>query len=168
MIHYLRIHRAICALLNTDHWPIPIPHPLPSKALSLFPRVHSLLWFILPSLYPPFLLLFLLLPIFLLLMFHRWVNHMIFLLYGIWELGGSVGEERDKERRGSQKGEWSMRLWTLRNKLRASEGRWVGEWDRLVIRRACIAWCTGCYMQLMNHRTLHQKPGMYCMVTNII
>ena len=25
------------------------------------------------------------------------------------------------------------RLWTLRNKLRASEGRELGEWDRLVI-----------------------------------
>ena len=25
------------------------------------------------------------------------------------------------------------RLWTLRNKLRASEGRGVGEWDRLVM-----------------------------------
>ena len=25
------------------------------------------------------------------------------------------------------------RLWTMRNKLRASEGRGVGEWDRLVI-----------------------------------
>ena len=25
------------------------------------------------------------------------------------------------------------RLWTLRNKLRASEGRVVGEWDRLVM-----------------------------------
>ena len=25
------------------------------------------------------------------------------------------------------------RLWTLRNKLRASEGRWVGDWDRLVM-----------------------------------
>ena len=25
------------------------------------------------------------------------------------------------------------RLWTLRNKLRASEGRGMGEWDRLVM-----------------------------------
>ena len=25
------------------------------------------------------------------------------------------------------------RLWTLRNKLRASEGRSMGEWDRLVV-----------------------------------
>ena len=25
------------------------------------------------------------------------------------------------------------RLWTMRNKLRASEGRGVGEWDRLVM-----------------------------------
>ena len=34
-------------------------------------------------------------------------------------------------------------LWTLRNKLRASEGRWVGEWDRLGMR---------------------SKEGTYCMV----
>ena len=35
------------------------------------------------------------------------------------------------------------RLWTLRNKLRASEGRGVGEWDRLV---------------------MGNKEGTYCMV----
>ena len=35
------------------------------------------------------------------------------------------------------------RLWPLRNKLRASEGRGVGEWDRLV---------------------LGGKEGTYCMV----
>ena len=47
-------------------------------------------------------------------------------------------------------------------------GEGLGEWDRpVVVRRARIAWCPGCYTQLMNHRTLHQKPGMYCMVTNI-
>ena len=44
-------------------------------------------------------------------------------------------------------------LWTLRNNLRASEGRGGGEWDRLVMgsKEGCIAWCTGCYTQLMNH-----------------
>ena len=31
--------------------------------------------------------------------------HMISLIYGIKELGRSVGEERDKQRRGNQKGE---------------------------------------------------------------
>ena len=36
-----------------------------------------------------------------------------------------------------------MRLWTLGNKLRTSEGTGVGEWDRLVM---------GC------------KEGTYCMV----
>ena len=48
--------------------------------------------------------------------------------------------------------------------------RGVGEWDRLVMGSKEVhgAWCTGCYMQLMNHGTLHKKPGMYCMVTNII
>ena len=35
-------------------------------------------------------------------------------------------------------------------------------------RRARIAWCAGCYTQGMNHGTLHQKLGMYCMVTNIM
>ena len=61
-------------------------------------------------------------------------------------------------------------LWTLGNKLRVSEGRGVGDglaqwW---VLRRGRIAWCTGCYTQVMNHGTLHQKLGMYCMVTNIV
>ena len=35
------------------------------------------------------------------------------------------------------------RLWTMRNKLRTSEGRGVGEWDRPV---------------------MGSKEGMYCMV----
>ena len=80
MIHCLRITpvlHAIRALLTTHHWPNPIPTPLLFEALSLFPRVHSLSWFIPPSVYrPPFLLPFLLLPIFLLLMFmfHKWVK----------------------------------------------------------------------------------------------
>ena len=33
------------------------------------------------------------------------------------------------------------RLWTLRNKLRASEGRGVGEWDRLVMGRREVMYC---------------------------
>ena len=61
------------------------------------------------------------------------------------------------------------RLWTLGNKLRASEGRGVGDWNRLVmgIKEGTIAWCTGCYTQIMNHGTLHQKLRICCMVTNI-
>ena len=46
--------------------------PLPSEALSFFPRVLSLSCFIPPSDYPPLLYTFLPLPMFLLLMFHRW------------------------------------------------------------------------------------------------
>ena len=48
------------------------PTLLPSEALSLFLIVHSLSCFIPPSDYPPFLYPFLPLPIFLVLMFHRW------------------------------------------------------------------------------------------------
>ena len=61
------------------------------------------------------------------------------------------------------------RLWTLGNKLRASEGRGLGDGDRPVmgIKRTHIAWCTGCYTQTLNPGTLHQKLRMYCMVTNI-
>ena len=61
------------------------------------------------------------------------------------------------------------RLWTLGNKMRASEGRGVGDWDRLVmgIKEGTFASNTGCYTQIMNHATLHQKLGMYFMVTNI-
>ena len=59
------------------------------------------------------------------------------------------------------------RLWTLGNKLRASEGREVGEWDRLVMgSKEGTYWSTGCYMQTMNHGTLHQKLRIYCLVTN--
>ena len=61
------------------------------------------------------------------------------------------------------------RLWTLGNRLRASEGR-GGDWDRPVmgIKEGTYCMCTGCYTQVMNHGTLHQKLGLYCMVTNII
>ena len=46
-------------------------------------------------------------------------------------------------------------------------GNGIGWW--WVLRRARIAWCTGCYTQVMNHGTLHQKLRMYyCKVTNII
>ena len=49
-------------------------------------------------------------------------------------------------------------------------GEGVGEGDRLVMgsKEGRIAWCTGCYTQLIKHRTLHRNPGMYCMVINII
>ena len=47
-------------------------------------------------------------------------------------------------------------------------GEGVGGMVRLVMGSKEGAWCTGCYVQLMNHRTLHKKPGMYCMVNNII
>ena len=33
------------------------------------------------------------------------------------------------------------RLWTLGNKLRASEGRGVGEWDRLVMSSGEVTYC---------------------------
>ena len=55
-------------------------------------------------------------------------------------------------------------------KLRASEGRDVGEWDRLVM---CIK--EGMYSMVLcvlyasnESGTLHQKLGVYCMVTNMI
>ena len=41
-----------------------------------------------------------------------------------------------------------QRLWTLRNKLRASEGRKVAEWDRLVMGSKEDTHC-------MVHRVLH-------------
>ena len=34
------------------------------------------------------------------------------------------------------------RLWTMRNKLRASEGRGVGDWGRLVMRSKEGTYCT--------------------------
>ena len=49
-------------------------------------------------------------------------------------------------------------------------GEGGGGWDRPVMgsKEGTYCMCTGCYTQLMNHRALHRKPGMYCMVTNII
>ena len=59
------------------------------------------------------------------------------------------------------------RLWTLGNKLRASEGRGVGEWDRPVhgIKEGMYRMVHWVLTQVMNHGTLYQKLGMYCMVT---
>ena len=61
------------------------------------------------------------------------------------------------------------RLWTVGNKLRASEGRGVGDWDRPVmgIKEGMYCMVHWCYTQIMNHRTLHQKLRIYCMVTNM-
>ena len=46
----------------------------------------------------------------------------------------------------------------------------VGEWGRLVMgsKEGTCCMVHWVYTPLMNHGTLHQKPGMYCMVTNII
>ena len=52
--------------------PTPLPLLIFSSGHDL--RVHSLSWFIPPSVYPLFLLPILLLPIFLLLLFCKWVN----------------------------------------------------------------------------------------------
>ena len=62
------------------------------------------------------------------------------------------------------------RLWTLGNKLRASEGReGVGNWDRPVMGIKEGTYCMEHWVLYanMNHGTLHQKLRIYCMVTNI-
>ena len=48
------------------------------------------------------------------------------------------------------------RLWTLKNNLRVLKGRGVGGWGNQVvgIRRAQIAWSTGCGEKTMNTVTL--------------
>ena len=74
MIHCLRITPSAPCNTCPPYYPsppYPIPNPLPSEALILFLRVHSLSWFI-PVWLPPFVYPFLLLPNFLVLMFHRW------------------------------------------------------------------------------------------------
>ena len=62
------------------------------------------------------------------------------------------------------------RLWTMRSKLKTSEGRGVGEWDRLVLDSKegtyyMVHWVLYATNESSN---LHQQPGIYCMVTNII
>lgn len=36
-----------------------------------------------------------------------------------------------------------------------------------VLRKTCMAWSTGYYIQTVNHRSLHQKLMMHFMVTRI-
>ena len=61
------------------------------------------------------------------------------------------------------------RLWTLGNKLRASEGVGVGDWDWPAMGIKEGTYCMEYWvLYANNHGTLHQKLGMYCMVTNII
>ena len=62
------------------------------------------------------------------------------------------------------------RLWTLVNKLRASEGRGVGEWDRLLMgieegTYSMVHWMLYASNESWN---FNQKLGLSCMVTNII
>ena len=68
----------------------------------------------------------------------------------------------------NQKGRQTMRDWTVGTKLRVAEGRGVEERGSQVqgIKEACVVMSTGCYTQLMNHWTLHQKLMMYYMLAN--
>ena len=61
------------------------------------------------------------------------------------------------------------RLWTLGNKLRASEGRGVGGWATPVMGIEEGTYCMEHWVLYTNndHGTRHQKLRMYCMVTNI-
>ena len=61
-------------------------------------------------------------------------------LYGftyLWSIRNNtedIGSWRGEVRRGKSEGEMNHeRLWTLRNKLRVSEGRRVGEWVSMVV-----------------------------------
>ena len=66
----------------------------------------------------------------------------------------SIRNNTEDIRRGKGKVNWGKsegetnheRLWTLRDKLRDLEGRWVREWVSLVvgIKEGTIAWSTGC------------------------
>ena len=61
--------------------------------------------------------------------------HMVSLICGIKEtVQRIIGEGRGgKNGKSSERETNHERLWTLRNKLRTSEERGVGEWDRLVM-----------------------------------
>ena len=63
-----------------------------------------------------------------------------------------------------------MRDYGLGNKLRASEGKRVWQWDRLVVgskegRYCMVHWVLYATNESWNFTS---KLGMYCMVTNII
>ena len=62
------------------------------------------------------------------------------------------------------------RLGTLGNKLRASEGRGVREWDRLVMGIKEGTYCMVHWVLYASNESWNftSKLGMYCTVTNII
>ena len=54
-----------------------------------------------------------------------------------------IRRRKGKMKRGESEGEMNHeRLWTLRNKLRPSEERGMGEWDRLVMGIKEGTYCT--------------------------
>ena len=61
------------------------------------------------------------------------------------------------------------RLWTQGNKLRASEGRGVGDWDRPVMGIKEGTYCMEHWVLYANNESWNttSKITMYCMVTNI-
>ena len=61
------------------------------------------------------------------------------------------------------------RLWTLGDKLRASEGRRVWDWDRPVMGIKECTYCMVHWVLCSNNESwnITSKTGMYCMVTNI-
>ena len=67
-------------------------------------------------------------------------------------------------KRGKSEGETNHeRLWTPGNKLRVSEGKGVRGWVSLVMGSKEGMYCMEhwCYVQTMNHGTLHQELMMY-------
>ena len=67
-----------------------------------------------------------------------------------------IRRRKGKVNWGKSEGEMNHeRLWTLRNKLRVLEERGMEGWVSLaVLRRARIAWSTGCSAKTMNLGTL--------------
>ena len=62
------------------------------------------------------------------------------------------------------------RLWTLGSKLRVSEGRGEGDWDRPVMGIKEGTYCMEPWVLYANNESWNttSKTRMYCMVTNII
>ena len=61
-------------------------------------------------------------------------------------------------------------LWTLRNKLMASEGRGVGEWSRPVMGRKQGTYCMVHWVLYTSNEssTFTLETRVYCIVTKII
>ena len=90
----------------------------------------------------------------------------------LWNIRNSrkIGRRRKGRMRGvNRSGNEPWETMDSGKQTEGFRGRGVKDWDRLVMGIKESTYCMVHWVlsQVMNHGTLHQKLGMYCMVTNI-